>query len=290
MKARRALRAAGGLSGPRAGRGPASAWLGLGAALALASPPATAAEWSVTELHFQYGRLDVPTFATGGLRGETQATGIITPQHASGWWWGEVFAFVDLLDARDNQRHPFNDRDAYGEAYASLSAARLAGLDFGEGWLRDLGPIMGVNFGADAEVLKYLPGLRLAWRLPGFAFLNTDFTAYLDDSAGLGGGGAPAETDSFMVDVNWALPFTLGSQRFSLEGHVEYIGGRENELGQPVRAWILAQPQLRWDLGQAWFARPDVLYVGTELQWWQNKLGDGATDELTAQALLVWRI
>ena len=37
--------------------------------LAFAAPPATAAIWSNTELHLQYGTLDVPSFAGGGRSG-----------------------------------------------------------------------------------------------------------------------------------------------------------------------------------------------------------------------------
>ena len=33
---------------------------------------------------------------------------------------------------------------------------------------------------------------------------------------------------------------------FSIEGHLEYIGGRDNEFGGKVEPWILAQPQYRW--------------------------------------------
>ena len=56
-----------------------------GMALALLSliawQPATAADWSNTELHIQIGTLDVPTFAGGGDSDHV----IYTLQHASGW-------------------------------------------------------------------------------------------------------------------------------------------------------------------------------------------------------------
>jgi hypothetical protein len=41
--------------------------------------------------------------------------------------------------------------------------------------------------------------------------------------------------------------------------------------------------------GNAIFNSPDHLFVGTELQWFINKLGDDRTDEFAAQALVVWR-
>ena len=46
----------------------------------------------------------------------------------------------------------------------------------------------------DADVLKHLPGMRAPWQVPGFAFLNTDFTAFIDASSGVAQGGAPKTT------------------------------------------------------------------------------------------------
>lgn len=69
---------------------------------------------------------------------------------------------------------------------------------------------------------------------------------------------------------------------FSIEGHVEYIGGRKNEFGGGVEPWILAQPQLRWNVHER-FA------LGIEYQFWMNKLGDRATDESVIQTLFVWK-
>jgi hypothetical protein len=161
---------------------------GLAAALCVAAGPAAAADWSSTEIQFQYGSLDVPTFATGGKKNVTQDTAIITLQHASGWAFGDVFFFVDFLDAQTNEKYDFNNKDAYGEAYFNFSSSKIAGISYGDSILRDIGVIGGVNFDADADVLKFLPGIRLSWNIPGFAFLNTDFTAYIDANEGVSGG------------------------------------------------------------------------------------------------------
>lgn len=239
-------------------------------------------DWSITELQWQRGALKSPGF----IGGKKSQTDVLTLQHASGWQFGEHFFFADFLD--DDRHDGFNDADLYMEYYGALSLSKMSGRDFSVGVLKDISLIGGINFARDAEVIKYLPGIRLSWKAAGFAFLNTDITAYIDDSEGLKNGGAPKETDSFMVDVNWGLPFIIGQQRFSIEGHIEYIGSRHNELGLPVRHWVLAQPQLRWDIGHAFFNQPDQFFAGIEYQWWQNKLGDDE-DEHAVQALAVWR-
>ena len=205
-------------------------------------PAASAFEWSDSEFHLQYGRIDVPTFAGGGKT--TQA--IYTLQHAHGWKLGDNFFFIDTKDSRGAE---FQDFDFYGEWYSNFSLGKLTGTRVGAGLIEDIALVMGVNWGADAKVVKFLPGISLALDLPGFAF---------------------------------ARPFRLGEHDFSLEGHVEYIGSRRNEFGDKVPGWILAQPQLRWKVN-------DNLYIGIEGELWMNKLGDGATDSNAVLALLVWQ-
>ena len=241
----------------------------------LAWQPAGAADWSNTELHLQYGNLDVPSFAGGGDSDHL----IYTLQHASGWKYGDNFFFVDFLDARDPG---FQDFDIYGEWYSNFSLGKITGNPVGGGFVKDIGIIMGFNWAADAKVKKYLPGVRLSLDLPGFAFANLDIMAYIDDSEGVARGGAPKEDDSFLIDFNWARPFKIGEANFSIEGHVEYAGERDNEFGGKVESWILGQPQFRY------YARENIA-VGIEYQFWINKLGDKATDESAIQALFVWK-
>ena len=231
-------------------------------------------DWQVNEAHLQYGVLDVPRFAGGGDARHV----IYSLQHASGWAYGDNFLFVDLLDAR---RQGFQDQDAYGEAYTSLSLAKLFDRPVGAGLVSDLGPLLGVNFAADAKVRKYLPGVRLSLNLPGFSFANLDVMAYLDDSRGAANGGAPKEENGWLVDFNFALPFVLAGAQFSFEGHLEYLAARDNEFSTRQPAWVLFQPQLRWRASEH-------LSLGVEYQFWRNKLGDRLTDEKAMQALVVW--
>ena len=241
-----------------------------------ASVSVPAVQWSNTELQLQYGNLDIPTFAGGGDSDHL----IYTLQHASGWKYGDNFFFIDVLDARDPG---FQDFDLYSEWYSNFSLGKIREKKMRAGFVSDLGLILGVNWADDANVRKYLPGLRLSLDLPGFAFANLDIAAYIDASEGAASGGAPSEDDTFMVDFNFARPFTIGESSFSIEGHVEYVGERRNEFGGKVASWVLAQPQLRWNPN-------DRISLGIEYQLWINKLGDGATDESALQALFVWKL
>ena len=233
-----------------------------------------AAEWSNTEVQLQIGNLDVPSFAGGGTADHM----IYTLQHASGWKYGDNFFFVDVLDSN---QPGFQDFDLYSELYANFSLGKISGKDISAGPVSDVGLIGGFNWAADANVRKYVVGIRLALDLDGFAFANLDFAALIDDSEGLASGGAPAEDNTVLVDFNFGRPFKIGEADFSIEGHIEYVGERTNEFGSAVESWILAQPQLQWHVN-------DRIALGIEYQFWRNKLGDGATDENTVQALLVW--
>jgi hypothetical protein len=255
-------------------------------ALGFASVGSFASEWSKTELFYQHGKLLTPSFAGGGK----YATTVITMQHASGWKYGDNFFFIDHLN--DGNLDGFDDSDFYGEIYLHLSAKKIFDTKMPLDVIKDVGMVMGINAAADANVMKYLPGIRISWDLPGFAFLNSDITAYIDNNDGLrtGTSNAPMEEDSFMVDISFGYPFSIGEYDFSIEGHMEYIDERKNELGQTVHSWFLAQPQLRFDIGKALSNKPNTVFAGIKWQYWQNKLGDKTTDENVIMALVVWRL
>jgi hypothetical protein len=248
----------------------------LGVALAVAVCPlfanaANAADWSITELQYQYGKLDSP-FAGGAAN-----TSVVTLQHASGYSFGDVFFFVDMID--DGEVDGFNDKDAYGELYTYFSSAKILKRTY-SGLIKDVGLMAGVNYDADAGFLSYMPGVYVDWNVPGFTFLRTHFAATVDDSD-------IAQKDGFQADLAWTRPFEIGGQRFSFEGHMEYTVLESNVFG-PQKDWFLAQPQLRWDVGYALTGRKDQFFVGTEYQLWVNKLGTDV-DESAFQALGVWR-
>lgn len=254
-----------------------STMLLMSACLAVAALPASAADWSTTQFDIQVGKLTTPGF---GFRQETENDTIIyTFQHASGWSKGDNFFFVDFLDS-DDKDTGFNNTDWYGEWYTNFSYGKLAGKEF-SGAVRDVGFTFGINMAADANVIKYIPGVRIDWNMPGFAFFQTLFGAYIDDSAGVAvPGSAPSEDDSFIIDLAW-LAFFGADDKWSFAGHIEYIEERDNEFGDTVESWILAQPQIRYHFN-------DLISAGIEYQLWQNKLGDKEADESATQLLLTW--
>lgn len=247
----------------------------LVATLCGVSDMAVADSWSTNEVHYQVGSLLNP------FTDQKHTTNIFTLQHASGWKYGDNFFFIDYID--DVKGDGFNDTDVYGELYLNFSLGKITGYDFSWGALNDVGLVAGLNASKDANSRKYLPGVKLSWDVPGFKYFNTLITAYIDDSDS-------QQTDSYMFDVSWDYPFEIGDQSFSVGGHAEYIGSRDNspDNGIDVEAHILAQPQFRWDVGKAILGTENKVFAGIEYQYWNNKLGT-KNDESAVQGLLVLR-
>ncbi|GAP76600.1 nucleoside-binding outer membrane protein [Pseudoalteromonas sp. SW0106-04] len=245
----------------------------------LATMPAVAANWSQTQLHVNYGDFKNP------FSGQKADTSVVSLQHASAYDYGDNFFFIDVI--HDDLDDGYQDSDFYGEWYSNFSLSKISGENISAGPLKDVGFVMGFNAAGDAKVLKYLPGVKLDWQVDGFDFFSTLVTAYIDDSDGVSAGGAPTESDSWMLDIAWGAPFSLGEQKFYFTGHVEYIDGRTNEFGEKVQNWVLAQPILQWDLGHALNAKERTLMLGIEWQYWHNKLGTN-TSESVPQIHLAW--
>ena len=236
------------------------------------STSAIAANWSSTALHINYGE------QTNPFTEQESDTAVYSIQHASGYDYGDNFFFIDY--SKDDLEDGFQDRDFYGEWYSTVSLSAITGQQIGSGALIDVGLTAGINVAGDAKVMKYLPGVKLSWDVPGFNFFQTLVTAYIDDSEGVAKGGAPIETNSWMFDVAFDYPFMIGAQKFNVKGHVEYIAERENEFGQDVRAWFLAQPIITWDLGHALEMKENTLLLGMEWQYWHNKFGTNVTESV----------
>jgi len=263
------------------------------AAIAFTSVTTFAETWSTTEVQLQaFG--DLNRVGTGG----TATTTIVTLQHAGGWEYGDNFFFIDhsRYNVKNNANFPVeNSSEFYGEWYSNFSLGAITGNKFVFGPVKDIGIVAGVNFAPEVDSSWVLPGVRFDLDLPGFAFAHIDVTGYVHQ----GGGSATSpvfsvvdESSSFMIDFAWAYPFKLGSTSWTIEGHAEYIDGRKqtNSFGSTdLSSWILLQPQIRMDLGEALGNKAGKLFVGIEYQYWKNKLGEKGTNDNSAQFLAVWR-
>ena len=240
--------------------------------------------WSSTEVHYSKGDLLNP-FAKKDVD-----TTIVTLQHAGGHKYGKNFFFVDHSRTKDS------GTEFYGEWYSTFSLGAISGNDMSFGVVKDVGLLAGFNFATSVDKMILLPGVSLALDLPGFAFANLDITGYNNIKTN----GASGEESSYMLDFNWAYPFKMAGGSWSLEGHAEFIAGRDqinkysydSNTGKAtptkLENWILIQPQLRFDLGEALGNDAGNFFVGIEYQYWKNKLGKKDQNESTVQLQTVW--
>ena len=228
--------------------------------------------WSSTEVHYSKGDLLNP-FGEKDLD-----TTIVTLQHAGGHKYGKNFFFVD--HSRTDTGSSF-----YGEWYSTFSLGAITGSDMSFGMVKDVGLLAGLNLAPSTSSMYTLPGVSLALDLPGFAFANLDITGYNNIKTN----GTSGEESSYMLDFNWAYPFKAGGLSWSVEGHAEYIAGRDMKVGSDkLEDWILMQPQVRVDLGEALGNEAGNFFVGVEYQYWKNKYGVKDKNESTVQLLTVW--
>lgn len=245
---------------------------------------AHAADWSDTEIQLLTGN----RFHDNGNDVNIGKT-ILTLQHASGYKYGRNFFFVDMVksNSKDN-----NAGEVYGEYYHTLSVAKVGGLDWSKNFLKDVGLTVGLNYGTKNSAFGPNPKVLLAGptfdlNLPGFAFFNVDLLAYRDlgTFTGFGGGKLCGSTSStYQLTPAWNLPFSIGPAKFSFEGFVDVIGRH----GTCERT-VLAQPQLRWDVGNH-FGKPGTVFLGIEYQYWRNKFGIAGRKESFPQAMLAWKL
>lgn len=250
------------------------------------------ADWSSTELHYQYGNLK-KAYQGGGSDADTNGTSVLTLQHSSGWKYGDNFFFVDHSSYGqtdlDRQSATPPEDELYAEYYANFSLKKITNHDFNFSFVDDIGLLAGFNFAPEVDTLYYLPGFRLAFDIPGFNFANLDITARIQDNST---SFSIKEKDTYMFDFSWAYPLTIGKTQWSVEGHVEYTHAAEQSINgvsiNERKSWLLAQVQFRLDVGHLW-GSPDQLFLGMEYQYWRNKLGDPDTDESVPQLLMAWR-
>ncbi|VVE64645.1 hypothetical protein PCA31118_01674 [Pandoraea captiosa] len=257
-----------------------------GLALTLATAHSVAGEWSESDFQYRYGSNFNDNGGSGGSR---ISKNLVEFQNNTGFGWGRSYVFLLMSKAGDADN---NSADLYSEGQVTASLSKLTGKELSWGAIRDLGVTAGYNYGArnsayrsNARVLVY--GGTVDFNVPGFTFFNVDLLAYHDAGTygGYGGGfmcGRVATT--YQVTPYWRLPFNIGPARFMFDGYVDFIGAHGSCAAQ-----ILAEPQLKLDVGNFWGYK-DKLFVGVELQYWSNKFGTRGVNETVPQLVLQWKL
>lgn len=247
-------------------------------------PRSWASEWSDTELHVLQGSGYRDT-----VDDEKFSRTVITLQDTRGWSWGRTFYFIDFAksDSRDQRNFEY-----YGEGYLVASTQKLFKIDWTGTPLKDLGLTAGINYGRkhspfspNARVVSF--GGTLDLDVPKFDYFSIDLLTYQNIGRynGFGGGNLCGRHDTaYLISPYWKLPFQIGNAKFSFQGFTDIIGAHGD-----CKQQVLAQPQLRWDVGNH-FGNPDKVFLGFEYQYWRNKYGTPGLRDNVLQALLVFKL
>ena len=214
-------------------------------------------------------------FRFGGNGIDETSRTMLEFQHFSAYNSGDLYLFFDSY--RDHDWDGSSPRlDYYGEAYAHLSGKSL-GLSFGDGVLSDIGLGVGLNAGNDFLVGIY--GARASFKVPGFSVLTLGAYAY-DNIVD------PFNRNldtTYQVTLVWDAPFTVGSQKFSTGGVVDWIGSQ----GSGVAKQVYFQPEVRWDVGNALGQKEGSFLAGLRYVHFRNKYGvEGVNDNAVSAFLL----
>ncbi|ARU90715.1 outer membrane protein OmpK [Pseudomonas sp. M30-35] len=231
---------------------------------------------------------------------EQRSQSTFTFEHASGWVWGDVFYFIDYINADNTQsrgsfsNNTFKQKEHntfyYMEFSPRVSLSWLTGQDLSAGPLKDVKAAFTYEKGEGGPGTEnYLYGLGFDWNVPGFAFFQTNlYQVKINKQVFFADSNSNGYTTQ--LTVAGAYPFTIGDQDFLIDGFLDWRApsdeaGTQTSVGSSI--------QIKWDAGKALFNQERKLYVGTELNMWHNKYGvkpvDGSADgfdQTAVQALV----
>lgn len=230
---------------------------------------ASASDWSVTDVQILYG--SGYEFGSNGPGNTNIST--LTIQHASGWKYGDNYAYFDMRKESNGN----GNTDIFGEYSPRLSLGKISGSDLSFGFIKDVLISGGVDMGTNFFATKYGIGLDLA--IPGFDWFRLDTHVY-----DISKGGSGTQKASYQITPAWSMTFDIGKAKFDFTGFIDFTG----PSGGNSKFQILAQPQLRLDVGN-FFEVPGSLYVGIEVQIYDNKFGVEGVNETIPQFLMVYK-
>jgi len=238
-------------------------WLAVLAAIA--GTPAYALEWSSTNIQLLHG--------SGYQLGDSERT-IFTFEHSNRWHYGDNYFFLDVTEPSGS------GATHYAEFSPRLSISKLTGSDLSAGMIKDTLIAGTLEMGENSHA--YLLGIGTSLDLTCFSYVNLNLYARksyrdaVEENTDVGG----------QVNVNWGMPFTLGSSKWVFEGHLDYAFG-ETGGSNPKADNLNAAPRLLLDISNFW-GNPGHLMAGIEYQIWHNKFGVDGVDEDVAQLMLKW--
>jgi len=201
---------------------------------------------------------------------------VFTLEHASGHNWGDVFIFADRITASADADAPKHN-ETYMEVSARLSLDYAFGLKHDSDIVKDTfiagtwenSSVSEPNFSTGFD--NYLLGVGVAWNVPGFTYLGTNFYRANNELT---------DNDE-QITVTWGYPIVIGQHKIMIDGYIDWSSAADDHAAD-----FHFNPQVRLDVGN-YFDKPNTVDVGIEYSYWHNKFGlDFLDDEHVVSAIV----
>ncbi len=255
--------------------------------VALASLPASAANWSDTYLGFRMGN----KYQEPGYEASI-AKSIFSLNHVSGYAYGSNFFNVDML--KSDRNDPANGENSGGaqEVYVayrhnlSLGSLFKTKMEFGP--VKDVEFTAGFDYNAKdtafaPRVYKVLAGPTFSFKVPGFLTLGV---LYYKEKNNNGISGVDVSFDpTYQINAAWGIDVPLGPVATKFKGFGTYTGTKGKDgFGVETEPETLIDMMWMFDLSPAIGAKKGTWQIGPGFQYWNNKFG-GTTYATAAEAV-----
>lgn len=205
----------------------------------------------------------------------------LTIENFGTWKYGDVFFYYDITDPfagyEKNGSNQF-----FGGIAPTLSLSKATGKDFSFGIVKDVSLRAELENGSasgDFRFRNYFYGVQLQLEIPYFDFA-TFFLVARDnpDHDGVG----------YQMGGFWQITWDYGQwKKFRFMGFA--VWGPEGDVPdeEPFQGgeFVIAQPQLLYDLGNTW-GEPNAIELGIEYHIAKNRFLIQGADEYAVQAIL----
>jgi len=183
---------------------------------------------------------------------------IFTFEYASSSTWGDMFLFMDRIEASNGEN----------STYSEISP-HIHMLAFNFGFVENLYFAPAAEFGPETN---WLTGLGTDLIIPYFQYAK--LSLYHKNN----GDG----DNSAQLTLSWAIPL---DQNVLIDGFIDVMGSYQKNNGSTYASSLNATSQIKYNLS-GYLGLDTPLYVGIEYVHWNSKYGVAGVDERNVNALI----
>lgn len=185
----------------------------------------------------------------------------LTFEHASGWSFGDLFVFVDVIKFNTEATNGAGDGHTYyGEISPRLSFGKTTGTDLSFGLIKDVLLSATYEFGEDDNE-SYLLGPAVDLNIPGFDYFQLN-TYYRETDGKRDGSGV------WQITPVWSYTIPVGNSDLVIDGFMDWVVDNDKSY----HANLHFNPQIKYDLAKG-LGMGKKFYVGVEYDYWSDKYG-----------------